>query len=195
MRWAPTLALIVGVAMTEATKAGAETYRDNEMPPYTVESSDGAREIRAYGAHLLAEVTVSGSRRDAIGTGFSMLAGYIFGGNAGGEKVSMTVPVAQSSKGSGWTVSFMMPRAYTLQTLPRPKDGRIRFVTAPPSRQLTERFSGLADTEGLEARAAALRIWAQAQGMTIADGPHYYFYDGPMTLPWNRRNEVAFTLR
>lgn len=106
--------LALGVAM--ATGAGAEeTHKGYEMPPYTVEWQDGAREIRSYGPHLLAEVKVSGSRSGAIQKGFRVLAGYIFGGNATGEKIAMTVPVAQTPEAGGetWVVSFMMPARYT----------------------------------------------------------------------------------
>jgi hypothetical protein len=187
-------ALAMGVAM--AGSVGAEgTHKGYEMPPYKVERSDGAREIRAYGPHLLAEVKVSGSRQGAIQAGFRMLAGYIFGGNADGEKIAMTVPVAQTPEGDSWTVSFMMPARFTKDTLPAPRNDAVRFVEAPASRQVVERFSGLPGTANLAERADALRTWAEGQGLTITAGPHYYFYDAPMTLPWNRRNEVAFTIR
>lgn len=186
--------LALGVAM--ATGAGAETtHKGYEMPPYTVEWQDGAREIRNYGPHLLAEVKVSGSRSGAIQKGFRVLAGYIFGGNATGEKIAMTVPVAQTPEGETWVVSFMMPARHTTDTLPAPRSDAIRFVQAAPSRQLVERFSGLPGTEGLADRAEALQVWAARQGYEILAGPHYYFYDAPMTLPWKRRNEVAFTIR
>jgi hypothetical protein len=188
------LAVAWGIAM--AGVAGAETtHKGYEMPPYSVEWSDDAREIRAYGPHLLAEVKVTGGRTGAIQAGFRMLAGYIFGGNATGEKIAMTVPVAQTAERDFWTVSFMMPASYTTETLPAPRDDRIRFVPAGPSRQLVERFSDLPGTASLAERADALRDWAEAQGHKITDGPHYYFYDAPMTLPWKRRNEVAFTIR
>lgn len=191
MMW---LALALGVGM--AGTGGAEpAHRGYEMPPYAVEAVDGSREIRIYGPHLLAEVTVAGDRREAIQTGFSVLAGYIFGGNAKGEKVAMTVPVAQTPKGDAWVISFMMPAKFTMDTLPSPRNDRIRFVDAGPSRQLVDRFSGLPATDDLARRAKALRVWATAQGHEIIAGPHYYFYDAPMTLPWNRRNEVAFTIR
>ena len=188
--------LALGVAM--ATGAGAEeTHKSYEMPPYSVEWQDGAREIRSYGPHLLAEVKVSGSRSGAIQKGFRVLAGYIFGGNATGETIAMTVPVAQTPAAGGetWVVSFMMPARCTTETLPAPRTDAIRFVEADPSRQLVERFSGIPGTNGLSDRAEALRTWAQAQGYEIVAGPHYYFYDAPMTLPWKRRNEVAFTIR
>jgi hypothetical protein len=188
--------LALGVAM--ATGAGAEeTHKGYEMPPYTVEWQDGAREIRAYGPHLLAEVKVSGSRSGAIQKGFRVLAGYIFGGNATGQTIAMTVPVAQTPEAGGetWVVSFMMPARYTTETLPAPRTDAIRFVSAGPSRQLVERFSGIPGTDTLADRAEALAAWAKSQGYEILVGPHYYFYDAPMTLPWKRRNEVAFTIR
>jgi SOUL heme-binding protein len=192
------LAFTLGVAM--AGSAGADaTHKGYEMPPYTVEQTEGAREIRAYGPHLLAEVKVTGNRQGAIQSGFRLLAGYIFGGNAEGEKIAMTVPVAQTPTGDlggdHWTVSFMMPARFTKDTLPAPRTDAIRFVEAGPSRQVVERFSGLPATTDLAARAEALRVWAEARGLEIVAGPHYYFYDAPMTLPWNRRNEVAFTIR
>jgi hypothetical protein len=187
-------AFILGVTM--ATAAGAEaTHKGYEMPPYRVERTEGTREIRSYGPHLLAEVKVSGSRNAAIQSGFRLLAGYIFGGNAGGEKIAMTVPVAQTPEGDHWTVSFMMPARFTKDSLPAPKTDDIRFVEVAGSRQVVERFSGIATTGDLEKRAEALKTWAEGQGLTILEGPHFYFYDAPMTLPWNRRNEVAFTIR
>lgn len=188
------LVLALGVVM--AGGAGAEaTHKGYEMPPYRVDWAEGAREIRGYGPHLLAEVRVSGGRSGAIQGGFRVLAGYIFGGNATGEKIAMTVPVAQTPAGEDWVVSFMMPARYTAETLPAPRSERVRFVQAGPSRQVVERFSGLPGTAGLEERAEALRAWAEGQGHEILAGPHYYFYDAPMTLPWKRRNEVAFTIR
>lgn len=188
--------LALGVAM--AGQAGAEeTHKGYEMPPYTVEWQDGTREIREYGPHLLAEVKVSGSRSGAIQKGFRVLAGYIFGGNATGEKIAMTVPVAQTPEAGGetWVVSFMMPARYTTETLPAPKTDAIRFVKAGASRQLVERFSGIPGSDNLADRAEVLRAWAAAQGYEVVAGPHYYFYDAPLTLPWKRRNEVAFTIK
>ncbi|WP_135448252.1 SOUL family heme-binding protein [Tabrizicola caldifontis] len=188
------LALVLGSAMGTTARA-EQTHKGHEMPPYRVEQVAGTREIRVYGLHLLAEVRVAGGRQGAIQTGFRMLAGYIFGGNASGEKIAMTVPVAQTPETDHWVVSFMMPARFTADTLPAPRDDRIRFVQAGPSRQVVERFSGVPGTDDLAARAKALRAWIEGAGLTILAGPHYYFYDAPMTLPWKRRNEVAFTIR
>ena len=190
------LTAMLGIVMA-MTGAEAQTYKTYEMPPYQVERGDGAIELRAYAAHTVAEVTVAGDREAAISTGFRVLAGYIFGGNAAGQSIAMTVPVAQSPvPGTGtWTVRFMMPAAFDAATLPAPEDARIRLLTVAAERQVALRFSGLRGTTVLDEKAAALRAWADSQALTITEGPHFYFYDGPMTLPWNRRNEVAFTVR
>ena len=193
MRW--IFGLVAGAMM--ATAAAGEDYKGNEMPPYRVEVAEGAFEVRSYGAHVVAEVTVDGSREASVGTGFRVLAGYIFGGNAAGAKIAMTVPVAQSAADAAgaWTVRFLMPSANAAAGLPQPTDGRIRFVTMPPERQVALRFSGVRSDKTLAEKALSLKDWAAARGLTVTAGPHYYFYDGPMTLPWNRRNEVAFSIK
>jgi hypothetical protein len=169
------------------------------MPPYRVEAVEGARELRHYGPHRLAEVGVAGDRSGAASEGFRILAGYIFGRNAAGAKIAMTVPVAMAPQGAQagrrWTMTFMMPAAAAAGGLPAPADPRIRLVEDPGGRQAVERFSGIPREADLWARAEALRVWAEARGETVSDGPRFYFYDGPMTLPWTRRNEVAVTLR
>ena len=194
--WKRAIAFCFGLAGLGGATVSADEYKGYEQPPYTVDVSDGAFELRSYGAHLVAEVQVTGSREGAVGKGFRVLAGYIFGGNDRGEKIAMTVPVAQSPVADGaWTVRFMLPAAADIAALPVPRDGAIRFVTMPPERQVTLRFSGLRGDGMLAQQAQALRLWAEGQQVQITAGPHYYFYDGPMTLPWNRRNEVAFTVQ
>jgi hypothetical protein len=89
----------------------------------------------------------------------------------------------------------MMPGSYTLQTLPKPKDDRIRFVPVPAQRQAVVTFSGAARDSVLTKQEAALRAWAKTQKLQITAGPFYYYYDPPWTLPWNRRNEVAFNVQ
>lgn len=194
-----TGALAAGIAMAISAPAVAEaTHKGYELPPYRVEAAEGGREVRLYGRHLLAEVTVTGDRSDAASAGFRILAGFIFGRNADGARIAMTVPVAQMPQGGRaaqtWTVTFTMPAPFSRATLPAPQDPRIRLVDDPGGRQVVERFSGIPREADLWARAEGLRAWAAARGLTIAGGPRFYFYDAPMTLPWRRRNEVALAL-
>lgn len=207
-RLARLAGLVAGLALLGSLAMADNTYHGYESPAYTVERSVGAAELRLYAPHLLAVVTVQGDQRQAVGQGFRLLAVYIFGGNTSAaavamtvpvtqrpaEQIAMTSPVAQTGSGQDWVISFMMPARYTRDTLPVPKDDRIRFVETAPERQLVLQFSGWARTAQLETQTEALRQIAVAAGIGLAAGPYYYFYDDPFTLPWNRRNEVAFVV-
>lgn len=188
--------MVLAVLAGLAGQGMADERKGYEMPTYTVDTTDGAREVRSYGPRLVAEVTVQGDRKTAINTGFRLLAGYIFGGNTKGDKIAMTVPVDQADQGDGvWTVRFTMPSEFTAETLPKPDDARIAIRPLAPARMVAESFSGLPDSDDLAARAATLADWARGQGLTVTGGPVYSFYDAPWSLPWNRRNEVAFALK
>jgi len=50
-------------------------------PSWHSVQEDGTIQIRDYDPMIVAEVTTSGERYDAINAGFRILAGYIFGGN------------------------------------------------------------------------------------------------------------------
>lgn len=194
-----------GMALA-ATPAAAETgkYGKYETPRYVVEQKIGDAELRNYDSHVLARVTVGGSQRGALTEGFRVLAGYIFGGNEGAQSVAMTspvtqsvtidmtAPVSQSSEGGSWTVTFMMPSEYTLNDLPKPKSGRVAFEQVPARKMLVLEFSGLAPDARLRRKSGELKQMAQTHAINITGSPVYMFYDDPMTLPWNRRNEVGF---
>lgn len=184
-------------------------YKSTETPSYRVESSKDGLEIRDYAPRIVAEVTVGGSRTGAINAGFRVLAGYIFGGNearakvamtspvaqVASEKIAMTTPVAQTGTDGQWVVRFTMPQSYRMDTLPKPKDPRIKLLEQPGDREVVIQFSGLAGADVLASEEAKLRAFATQQGLTLGAGPFYYFYDAPFTLPWNRRNEIAFQLK
>ena len=215
----PITALFTAILLMASPMKAQESmpkmmYKTTETPSYSIEQALGGAEIRRYAPRIVAQVTVTGSRSGAINQGFRILAGYIFGGNTGAEKVAMTSPVAQlpaqkiamtspvaqsPAEGAGengpWVVQFTMPSDYTLDSLPKPKDASIKFNAQPADRQLVLQFSGLAGTAVLAQQEAKLRAIANAEGLKLASGPMYYFYDDPFTLPWNRRNEVAFVVQ
>lgn len=205
---------VAGLCLAAAPMLAEQTmarmmYKSTETPRYQVESAVDGLEVRRYAPRITAEVTVSGSRTEAINAGFRLLAGYIFGGNetrakvamtapvaqVASEKIAMTTPVAQSGREGAWVVQFTMPQDYSIDTLPLPKEPRIRLIEQPGDREVVIQFSGLAGADVLAAKEAELRDLAGRQGLTLGAGPYYYFYDAPFTLPWNRRNEVAFRLK
>lgn len=68
-----------------------------KSPEYTVEQKEDKIEIRQYPDYILAQVDVSAEFDDAIGTGFSILAHYIFGGNKKRSSIPMTTPVTDEA--------------------------------------------------------------------------------------------------
>ena len=103
-----------------------------EQPKYEIISSQGDIEIRQYQPMVIAEVTIYGKRKEAIKSGFKILAGYIFGDNKSRENISMTAPVRQQSNEKifmtipvrqqevlgRWKTSFVMPFQYSISTIP-----------------------------------------------------------------------------
>ena len=200
------MALCLGVLML--TPAEAQMYKGTETPAYTVDGILEGAELRSYGPRLVAEVTVSGSRSGAANAGFRLLAGYIFGGNAGSAKIAMTTPVTQVpdvSAGPGvpesaadgpqsWTVRFTMPADRSRAALPSPDDPRIRLVETAPARLLVLQVPGRPGDAALAEATATLQAIADRSGLKATGAPEFLFYDSPFTLPWNRRNEVALVL-
>jgi hypothetical protein len=109
--------------------------------------------------------------------------------------IAMTAPVGQSETDGVWTVTFMMPRDFTVATLPAPDNAAVRFVEVPAKSMIALEFSGRATTRALEARTAEIIQIAGDAGLDTTGTPVFMFYDDPFTLPFNRRNEVAFELR
>ena len=128
-----------------------------ERPTYQLTASTGAIEIRDYDPRLVATVAVSGPRKDAIRSGFKILADYIFGNNttasnismtapveqSQGEKISMTAPVEQQIDGMDWRITFTMPSQYTIDTLPKPMNQSIQIELVPAKTQAAITFSGM----------------------------------------------------
>jgi hypothetical protein len=206
--------IIMALATTGCGPQKTESgfYKGYETPAYTVEKTlQDNVEVRLYTAHVTAEVTVSGDRDEAIGNGFRILAGYIFGGNSGQSKISMTSPVVQESKpekiamtspvtqspanNSEWTVTFSMPRNYQIKDLPQPDNKNITFVEKPAQRIAALVFSGLARDGRIKKHKDILVKSIDAAGLKMLSEPGIAYYDDPFTLPWNRRNEVFAVLK
>lgn len=175
-------------------------------PPYTATLTVGDFEIREYPSLIAAEVTMTGPRSEAISAGFRLLAGYIFGGNTTrqsiamtspvtqtpkeGEKIAMTAPVTQSGDELGWTIRFIMPQGYTLDTLPIPNDSKVKLVALEPTRMAVVKFSGLAKEPDIIERTQQLKQFMLEQKLVATGSETLARYDPPWTLWFLRRNEI-----
>lgn len=173
------ISLITSVMTTQAIAI--------EEPVYEVEKAWEAEqiEIRAYAPRVMA---VTGMDEDSD-SGFRVLAGYIFGGNAEEQKIAMTAPVQQSMAGEK-EMAFMMPAEYALEDLPEPEDQRVSFREAPAYTAAVIQFSGWASAEKADENWQQLRRFLIAEGIDITGEPTLNQYNPPWTLPFMRRNEI-----
>lgn len=178
-----------------------------EEPPYQLDRTMGAVEVRTYAPRLAAQTEVEGEKQAALNEGFSRIADYIFGANVSrssiamtapvvqvpaSQKIAMTAPVVQTEAGANrWSVRFIMPAKYTADSLPQPRDARVTIVQAPAQRYAVLRFSGSRTSQAVERRKSQL-LDAVAGARLQTTGPvEAWFYDPPWTPPFLRRNEVA----
>jgi SOUL heme-binding protein len=197
--------LVAGVAIIVAG-AGAWWSQVSrvEEPKYLSVETQGAIEIRDYPELIAAEATVKGDRSEAIRQGFGLIADYIFGNNStagkvamtapvtqqASEKIAMTAPVTQQGAGNEWTVRFIMPSNYTMESLPTPNKPDVKLVKQAAKRQAVIRFSGVADEAMLANKTAELTRFIAEKKLSALSAPTYAFYNPPWTLGVFRRNEV-----
>jgi len=207
--------ILIGILVVLAIIAAlAGTIMSNvEQPKYKVILSENNIEVREYAPMVLAEVEVSGERKEAINQGFKMLADYIFGNNVSktkmemtapvtselNEKLAMTAPVMQQGQGDKWKVRFVMPASYTIDTLPTPNSSSVNLISIPAKRFVVIRFSGLAGEENIQLQTEELKAYISEQNLKTIGSSVLAFYNPPWTLPFLRRNElmieVPFTSR
>ena len=169
---------------------GAMNVMAIEEAAYKVVEKDKQFEIRDYAPHILAETIVGGSLEDAGNSAFMRLFHYISGDNQTHGKVPMTAPVAQQPAHEKWAVSFMMPAASTLGTLPVPADPKVTLRPVPARRIAAVRYSGFWSHARYLKFKAELESWIRAKGLTVAGDPVWARYNPPFTLWFLRRNEI-----
>lgn len=183
-----------------------------EEPAYAVAATlDAGVEVREYAPMLVAEVVVATEDFGRAGSlGFQPLADYIFGNNTRrerigmtapvtqereGERIGMTAPVTQSGSPQGWVVGFVMPARYTAETLPLPRDPRIRIVGVPARKVAAIRFSGRWSAVRYAENLRVLERELAEAGWIAAAEPQSAQYDAPWVPGPLRRNEVLLPVR
>jgi hypothetical protein len=179
-----------------------------EEPKYTVLEKTEPFELRMYAPMILAEVKIDGDLDEASSQGFRLIAGYIFGQNQVSEKISMTAPVVVEgqtikstkiamtapvtieSKAGQWTVSFVMPSEYSLETLPKPLNPKVELRQIPAVKRAVVQFSGFYNSQKVADKTLELEEWMKTQKLQANGAPKFARYNPPWTLPFLRKNEV-----
>ena len=186
-----------------------------EQAEYTVVKRMNGYEIREYPAHIVAQTTVRGSLGESMSNGFRIVAGYIFGGNTkkesiamtapvvaqkgegsqASERIAMTAPVIAAAEGDSQVISFGMPRSYTLETLPKPNDPRVKIVMIPARKYAVMRFSWYRSDARIKRTQDRLLAALAHDGIVPAGSTAYAGYNAPWTPPWMTRNEVLVEMK
>lgn len=207
-----TLLVVAGIAAFSGMyrpigRIAMARQEDVEQPPFEVVGTIGPIEIRQYGPRLAAEADMSAGSGINEGqySAFMALANFIFAKDRKGpevamtapvsieqanEPIAMTAPVAMEPEGEGMVMRFFMPAEYTLETLPRPGDDRVRIITVPAQSLAVLRFSGEATDAEVERQTADLLQGVQGSTWSVTGQPGYFGYDPPMTPPAEQRHEV-----
>jgi hypothetical protein len=166
-----------------------------EKPDYKVLAQETDFEVRLYGEYLVAEVDLEGDMSEVGNSAFRILAGYIFGNNATGEKMAMTAPVESHRNSDGdTTFSFVMERKYSQDTLPSPVDPRVRINNQPQRVMAVRRYSGTWSEANFSKHHDELLAALRDAGIEPLGPPVWARYNAPFTPWFLRRNEVLIEI-
>jgi hypothetical protein len=107
------------------------------------------------------------------------------------QNIDMTAPVQGQAAGrNSWSVSFVMPSKYTLETLPIPNDDRVTLKQVPKQMFLTIRFSGWQTDRNSKMHEKLLMMYLEQNNLKQVAPPTYADYNEPWIPGWMRRNEI-----
>lgn len=191
-KWLISLLVIAAVFLVFQLVVSMTTS-DIETPKYKVLKKYPLFELRQYESMMLATTNLGVASYDEKSSeGFRTIASYIFGKNKSNEKIAMTAPVIYHADSIS-TLSFVVPRSKTQESMPVPIDQNLTFVMQAPKLLAVLDFGGFINNEKLAARMAELKKAVLKEGFQIKGQGYYFGYNPPWQLI-GRKNEVAFEL-
>jgi hypothetical protein len=200
------------MAIEEPSHRIVETYPEFELRRYAphlvaetvVDTGFDAAGNRAFG--ILADYIFGKNRGE---TKIEMTAPVTQqpagGGQRQGEKIEMTAPVTQrpaagaptttATGADRYVVSFVMPRRFTLDTLPEPIDPRVQLREEPERLMAVRRYSGRWTRDNYRREERTLLEAVRRRGYEPVGAPVYARYNSPFSLWFMRRNEVMVEVR
>ena len=183
-----------------------------EEPEFSLLYKENNFEIREYSPRIIAQVRISGDFDEASSAGFRSLADFIFGNNLinnESKKISMTAPVIAEpiseiipmtapvlaeEKNNQWLISFVMPKEYSLKTLPKPNNSEIMLTILPKEKFAVIVFSGLVRESSYDEKVKLLNDFIENQKLKTSGSVQIARYNPPWTLPFFRRNELMIRI-
>jgi len=184
------------------------TAMATEEPEFKLISEEGEFQIREYEPKIIAQVEVEGDFDEASSKGFKLLANYIFGNNlldGISKKISMTTPVEMTPLAENllmtssvmddqinnkWSINFVMPREFSIDTLPKPNNSQVNIIEVPKEKYAVIVFSGLVRESSYAEKAELLSNYLEEKSFKQQGTIKIARYNPPWTLPFFRRNEL-----
>lgn len=194
--------LITTLFISSCTLVG---IRNSEEARYDLLLEENNIQVRNYEKVLIAETQTQGNYKESSNAAFKRLANYIFGDNQSqqdismttpvmqqqeNEEIAMTVPVYQQKGQASWTMRFVLPAKYNLETIPLPNDPNVNVYYRPEKKIASIRYSGFITNDKIEQHSQQLIKWLEEKQFKILSAPYSAAYDPPWTIPFLRRNEV-----
>ena len=160
-----------------------------EEANYEVVKKNEVYEIRKYSDRLAIETDISNE-----GNSFRKLFNYISGNNDKNEEIKMTTPVTQIQKKGNMTMQFYLPSRFNKENIPSPSNPDVKILNIKGGYYAVIIYSGRASDKNFIKHKSILENELKKDDMSILSPPIKATYDGPFTLPMNRRNEVMFEI-
>ena len=160
-----------------------------EEANYEVVKKNEVYEIRKYSDRLAIETEISNQ-----GSSFRKLFNYISGNNEDNEEIKMTTPVTQVEKKGNMTMQFYLPSRFNKENIPSPSNPDVKILNIKGGYYAVIRYSGRASDKNFIKHKSILENELKKDDMSILSPPIKATYNGPFTLPMNRRNEVMFEI-
>jgi len=160
-----------------------------EEANYEVVKKNEVYEIRKYSDRLAIETDISNE-----GNSFRKLFNYISGNNDKNEEIKMTTTVTQMEKKGNMTMQFYLPSRFNKENIPSPSNPDVKILNIKGGYYAVIRYSGRASDKNFIKHKSILENELKKDNMIILSPPIKATYDGPFTLPMNRRNEAMFEI-
>lgn len=166
----------------------------SETQLYQVMKVEKDFEIRFYPSSTMAVIVSSAKTYKELGSsGFSKLAGYIFGGNKDKKQIAMTSPVHMDISDTVSSMSFVMPANYNKDNLPLPNNSDVIIQTTPDEYVAAITFSGFASQESIKKHTEMLESALKEKNISYYGHFRYLGYNPPYQL-FGRKNEIIVAI-
>jgi hypothetical protein len=205
------LSILTSIFVTGCSVVGQS---DVATAPYTLLKADEAQkiEVRNYDSMVLVSTSMSSESGNSA---FRKLFSYITGDNEGateiamtapvimndkkdvkkGSEISMTAPVFMNDSADNSMMSFVMPKDFTLATTPKPTNPEVYLSELKDYKVASIQFSGTLSNSNVEKYTLILKTWITENGYVAISEPVKAGYNGPLTLPIWRRNEMLIEIK